>query len=380
MESQVHRKNAVPAQLAAGSIVRTMPPTPGSRSMEYPSTARQKERYAAHMHSGEHAPRRLSDASDDAGDTEDEHEPAAHHHRKTSGSTDHAVSDRYGGESTHTEAPGGEKRRRTHEKDETTEDLTKDDDSATDEDSVHTKHRRCSHDDHRRNGHAKTEKNIIAKMQKEVAWMQSLLGITGGEEPRTPVHATRLHEARSLDHEEDDAEPQCQYPTSRGGHYDEDMMKTEAHTPHDLRYGDDDADPRVTHPSSRVRSEEYEVHARSRYSQQYLRMSDEEYDTMAAVGSRKPRKTERPQIYTAETSQPERVGTADTVTIQRAKLELLLEKFNSAPIAAKQAGIMCSFAKQSLATEVSSFENCCTALSDLLNNNTVRQDENRKKQ
>ena len=108
-------------------------------------------------------------------------------------------------------------------------------------------------------------------------------------------------------------------------------------------------------------------------------MSDEAYDTMATDDSKKPRNTEAPQIYT-ETSQPERMGNADTITIPRAKLELLLEKFNSAAIAAKQAGIMCSFAKQSLATEVSSFENCCTALSDLLNNNTVRQDENRKKQ
>ena len=341
--------------------------------MAYPSAARQKGWYTAHKQRGEHEQRRQSDVSDDAGDTDDEHGPSAHKHQTTSRPSDHAVSDRYGGNTTHTEAASGEKRRRTHERDETTEGWTKDDDSATDGDTVHPKHRRCSHDDHRRNGHAKTEKSIIAKMQKEVAWMQSLLGITGGDDPRTQVHATQLHDTRNLDYEEDDAEPQCQYRTSCGSHYDADTMKTEAHTPHDLTHGHEVADPRITHPSSRVRSEEYEVHARSRYSQQYLRMSDEEYDTMATDGSKQPRKAEPPQFYT-ETSQPERVGTADTITVQRAKLELLLEKFNNATMAAKQASIMCSFAKQSLATEASSFENCCTALSELLNTKP-RQDD-----
>ena len=144
-------------------------------------------------------------------------------------------------------------------------------------------------------------------------------------------------------------------------------MVTEGHKSRDLTYGDEDAKPQVTHAGSRGRSEEDEVHARSRYSQLHLRMSDEAYDTMATDDSKKPRNTEAPQIYT-ETSQPERVGNTDTITIQKAKLELLLEKLNSATIAAKQAGLMCSIAKQSLAVEVASFENCCMALSDLLAN------------
>ena len=102
-------------------------------------------------------------------------------------------------------------------------------------------------------------------------------------------------------------------------------------------------------------------------------MSDEAHDTMAAEDPKPPRNTEAPQLYT-ETSQLQRVGITDTITIQKAKLELLLEKFNSATIAAKQAGIMCSIAKQSLAIEVASFENCCTALSELLTNSAQPHD------
>ena len=98
---------------------------------------------------------------------------------------------------------------------------------------------------------------------------------------------------------------------------------------------------------------------------------------MATDGSKQPSKAEPPQFYT-ETSQPERVGTADTVTVQRAKLELLLEKFHSAAIAAKQAAVMCSIAKQSLATEVTRFENCSAAVSELLTK-SAREHKGRRK-
>ena len=106
-------------------------------------------------------------------------------------------------------------------------------------------------------------------------------------------------------------------------------------------------------------------------------MSDETYDTMATEETKRPRSTEALQIYTV-TPRPERVGNDDTITIQKAKLELLLEKFNSAAIAAKQAAIMCTIAKQSLETEGTSFQSCCTAVSELLTK-TAHQHEDRRK-
>ena len=319
------------------------------------------------MHGDDNEPHRRSDTSDDAGDTEAEYEPTRRRHRRTSKPTEHAISDRYGGKTTHAEALRGEKRRRTYEEDEATEDWRRDSDSLTNEDSDNSKPQRCSRDSYRKDGHAKNEKNTLAKIQKQVAWMQTILGITEGQESRAPEHATRLHEVHNLGYEGDATGPQCHYPTSGRGNDDEDMMTTEGNQSRELTYGDEGAEPRAAQPGSRSQLEDYEVHARSRYSPPHLRLSDEARDTMATEDAKPPRNTEAPQLYT-ETSQLQRVGITDTITIQKAKLELLLEKFNSATIAAKQAGIMCSIAKQSLAVEVASFENCRIALSALLTN------------
>ena len=106
-------------------------------------------------------------------------------------------------------------------------------------------------------------------------------------------------------------------------------------------------------------------------------MSDQTYDTMATEETMRTRSTESRQIYTME-PRPELVGNDDTITIQRAKLELLLEKFNSAAIAAKQAATICTIATQSMETEAASFRSCYAAVSELITTKAHRPEDRMK--